>query len=361
MLAFKEDLFTSLTNWELRDLFGSNSPSKEASSLDLDSPDRKGIDSPSTESIYSPTLNLHSDGSLLLGNLGGTGRFTSSLYQFREEQAREIDVLAQLQFHNSGAQTIIKELTTEDRRYFFDALKKIESYAKGSNNERELTQQERRAVEKYFDVVSRLKEKGVDLTNQLFIRKGKDTASRFSDSSKFKKRSDVKEWLKKIKWDNPSLQVLGSSDKFVDSSEKWSGTYDHWADWWKTTHIGNSSNWGFNEGWAKNPWREFFVSEDEWKAFWKERFELKSKYYQEWKNQRQWWEWDAGKFCTVNGVEFFEGCYPTTQKKLVPVIDRANANISLQTGMRILLWMGYPLEGDRPKSAAEGKPVVKVS
>ncbi|AFO51857.1 hypothetical protein MHLP_01385 [Candidatus Mycoplasma haematolamae str. Purdue] len=361
LLAFKEDFFASLANWELKDFFGNNSPVTDKNSLELDSLGRQGVDLSSVASIHSPALNLHSESLIHLDSLDHSIKFSNYLFQFREEQEKERDFLLKLQFHRSGAQTIIGKLTSEDQKYFFDALVKIENYAKGSAAEQALTQRERQAVEKYYEVVSQLKENGVDLTRYLFVKTGGDTVSRFSDEGKLKRHSKLKDLLQKIKWNGPSIQVLGRNDKIVDGSESWGSlSEEHWRNSpWKSRWVGDSRNWGFDEGWDRNPWKEFFMDETEWRAFWEERFFLKKRYYEEWRPRRYWW-WDNGSICPVNGVEMLEGCYSQTQQELAEVIDKANANISLQTGMKILMWMGYPLSGDRPKAIIEGRGVIKT-
>ncbi|AFO52259.1 hypothetical protein MHLP_03395 [Candidatus Mycoplasma haematolamae str. Purdue] len=351
MLTLKEDLLTSLTNWELKDLFGNRSYYGASGNLELDPASRANLGRVDlSDALSSPTLSLHSEGSINLGELGYLWGFKSTIDGIHEASALELEQLAKLELQRRGANDIAKQITAEDTRFFFSALEKVEKYAKGDSNVEELNQRERQAIETYYRTWSDLKEKGIDVT-KFFKQDQEGKLTRWDNSQTFKQYKDLKKQLDRIKWSGPSIQVLGDTNKFLDGSETW-GSYSTWAEWWKTAYVSKSSNWGWDSGWDSNPWKDFFVNEQEWKSFWKDRARLKKKYFEDWQKTRGWHEWDNGCFASVNGVEYFEGCYrDPTHKGLAKVIDKANANISLQMGMRVLLYMGYPLEGERPKAA----------
>ncbi|AFO52260.1 hypothetical protein MHLP_03400 [Candidatus Mycoplasma haematolamae str. Purdue] len=363
MLTLKEDLLTSLTNWELKDFFGVQGNSSVSSALRLDPSARTHLSAVNlSDSLASPYLNLYSEGSLELGDLGYLLGFSRRIYEIREASNLEIEQLHQLRELAKETQNIKKQITVEDTKLFFSAVKKIEDYAKGQTGVEALTQEERQSVEKYYKIWSDLKGKSIDIT-RLFKQDQEGTLTRWDTQTNFKKYSEVKSQLLKLKWEGPSMKVLGSTNKFVDGSDSWTscGKNPHQCPYFGT-HKSDSSNWGYTQSWGQNPWKEFFKDEEEWKKFWQERFELKKKYFDEWQVSRHAWEWDNGQFCTVNGVEYFEGCYrSTTQAGLSNVINKANAKISLHTGMRVLLWMGYPLEGELPKSVVGDKSTVKAS
>ncbi|AFO52262.1 hypothetical protein MHLP_03410 [Candidatus Mycoplasma haematolamae str. Purdue] len=359
MIAFSDDLFSRFTSWEVKDLFGTNNPSEEKRPLDLESVSRSNLGSLAlSDPLSAPILNLYSDGPLELGDLNNLLGFTSSIEGIREASTTESELLARLRYQSGEGKKLLESFKTQTQ-YFLSALKKIEVYAKGGTVEEGLTQNERKAVVKYYDLWYQLKERGIDVMNQLMIR-SRDTGkvSQLSNPSRSMSSAEMKNLLSKIKFEEPSMQVLSDPRKFVDGSEAWTtcgqvpGQCPNLKDW-----VGNSENWGFDPDWDKNPWSDFFINKDEWQAFWKQRFELKQKYFKEWEKTR-YWSWDGGRFCSVNGVELFEGCYSATQGELAQVVDKANANISLQVGMKVLLWMGYPLEGDRPKQVVTGKGVV---
>ncbi|AFO52263.1 hypothetical protein MHLP_03415 [Candidatus Mycoplasma haematolamae str. Purdue] len=326
-LAYRDQIKDYFYSGNLEYTNSSHNSYQSNSGLRLGSSSRRGLrELDLSSSLQTPTLKLYYDGSLLfLGDFQQFGSFKEQLKKIREEAEKASELLLKLNLKNAEDRATLARLTKENLNDFFKALQKIKDYAKGLEGVQPLTQSERQAVEKYYEVWYKLQLSGIDISKELLKLEGKKE----EDIKSLKKEemidpSTIKSKLSKVKWNNPSLKALGKSDNFVDSSDNWG-----WSDW------------------VSNPWSEFFRDESKWKSYMTKRTELKKQLYDSWYRQLPWYWWDSGCHIAVNGVEYFEGCYPSTQRELAQVIDGANANLGLHAGMRVLLWMGYPLEGSR--------------
>ncbi|AFO51795.1 hypothetical protein MHLP_01075 [Candidatus Mycoplasma haematolamae str. Purdue] len=348
MLVFKDDLFQNLRGTELKELFSSLGPFSGNNSLDLRQTTRENLGTLGVSNLSSPVLSLYADGQLNIGSLGNAWGFKEQITKFQESNSS----LEASKLKDEKARKIIGQLSKSDIQHFLKALEKIERFARGENNVEALDQQERRVVLKYYKVWCELKQIGLDIT-AIFSKEGEVAKLQQRDS--FEDYESLKKKLSKLGWEWPSLKVLGLHNRFVDASRDWGSVRDWDSNQWREYYVRDSHNWGYDLEWSKNPWKDFFVDEAEWKVFWRERSKLKERLWRDWHNSKSVVWWDYGCFKPVNGVEFFEGCYETTQKELAEVIDGANANIGLQVGMKTLLWMGYPLQGKRAIIALNGR------
>ncbi|AFO52264.1 hypothetical protein MHLP_03420 [Candidatus Mycoplasma haematolamae str. Purdue] len=324
-ITFSDSLNNLFSSSSLQYLSSSNEVSSSNSSLDLSDSSRSSVTVKDSGFLDSPHLYLQSKELDWKLQTVGTKGFKESLSEIQIESAKEAEIWAKWLLSKKEAQEILKQLTPKDISYFLEALHKIKRFSEGDVSVEELTKEQRTSIHTYYKVWWELTQRGIEITDKLFTLEGV-TVSKV-DKSKEKRYEDLKKELEGINWNHKSLKVLGTEKAFVK---------------------GESDHWGW-EDWSTNPWKPFFSSDSERLDFWKKRDSKKTQLFQAWYSSLPYYWWDDGCFTSVNNVEYFKGCYPSTVRSLGTVIDRSNSEIGLQTGKQILTWMGYSFSSVKPK------------
>nr|WP_146612359.1 hypothetical protein [Candidatus Mycoplasma haematolamae] len=310
IIAFKEPIKDLFLGQNSLDLNSNNLTDLSQSSSFRPRPREGLVTSHIPSSLSSPRLELKvEEPSIQLESL----KIDAQTSQFSSEFKKEIEV----QKIEKDKQSKVEEAQSKfkgQEQHLQSAIERIKDYfSKTSGSQiKALTLPQKGALLKSYEVWAEIKEIERDSQEKL-SKLDRNTPN--PSLGTWKTAHEVKQLLSTIHWQSSSIKFKGG-----------------WQE---------DNNFGFTEGWSRNPWREFFVSESQWKKVWEHREKIKEEIYDDyWKLQDDW----RDKKCKqINALldDTREVCVVEMDQKQRGVLGESNLLIELMVGKRLLEWMNH--------------------
>ncbi|AFO52253.1 hypothetical protein MHLP_03365 [Candidatus Mycoplasma haematolamae str. Purdue] len=324
---FKEPIKDLFLNQDSLDLNNGSNLDNSNVSLTLKSRVRRGLESSDlSSSLDSPELALQAsqpsiDLDALSEQSDHSGNFKDQVGSLRTELGVEDQIQEILETQQAKLEKAKKEL--EDKRTSFEsAVQKIRDYFanKPDTKVRGLTQGEREALARAYKVWWDTKQAEKETRNKL---EGLDkTPSRRRRSApELKSEREVSNLLNAIAW-------KGNAIMFV-----------------KQELATRANNYGYDQNWELNPWREFFTNQDDWLKTWSNRDTIKEAVFKSYMIALND-DWQNGQCHPIYALpnDRRDYCLADMVNRNGSVFGEANIQIELIVGKKILDWMSYKLD-----------------